>query len=296
MLRKAGAGLLAVVGVVTAVLGVGVMVVLGPDGRFTTGPHPIDTDTSALVTTPGVVKHTGVQLDVKVEVPIDKPVFVGVGNSIDVENYVADTERLEVVSYETPWKVSTTEVEGQPNLPSAPTALDWWLAGQAGLGGATISLPLPDEPVSVAVLSVGSTNLTGLEVTIAYGVKGGFGRGLGLALIGVGLCWGALLAWRDRLWREDEFAWTDVRDDEAEEVFVYIDEDGVEHEVDPADLDGYELVEEEVQPPPDPDEGTEESGDEEPVVYVFVDEDGVEREVDASELDDYEIADEEDQR
>ena len=313
--RKIGAWAHTVLGVLIAVAGAAVMVVLGPDGRVTTGPHAIDTDAAAVVTAPGVVRIVGVQVDLLVEVPIDKPVFVGVGNTVDVEDYLQNTARVEVTSYEAPWTIATRDVEGEPNVPSAPTALDWWFVSQAGLGGADISLTLPDEPVSVAVVAVGSTNLSGLEVTMAYGIRGGFGRGAGIALLGLGLAWFGVLLRRRHVWRErdgqDDAAV--VEEVEEVEVFVYVDEHGVEHEIDPAELDGFEVVDE-VPPDPEDDPGTGPKGEPVPegettpgaepeasaepaepaepaAVYVWIDDDGVEHEVTEDELHEFEVVD-----
>lgn len=321
--RKVGAWALTVLGVVVAVAGIAVMVVLGPDGRVTTGPHAIDTDAAAVVTAPGVVKIVGVQVDLLVEVPIDKPVFVGVGNTVDVEDYLQNTARVEVTSYEAPWTIATRDVEGEPNVPSAPTALDWWFVSQAGLGGADISLTLPDEPVSVAVVAVGSTNLSGLEVTMAYGIRGGFGRGAGIALLGIGLAWFGVLLRRRHLWREGESQDEAALAEEVEEVevYVYVDEHGVEHEIDPAELEGFEVVEEElveevagepevvtldaepVQAPAARDLEDQAEPEVAPAsaadpsvdtpVYVWIDDDGVEHEVTEDELHEFEVVDDE---
>lgn len=328
--RKVGAWALTVLGAVVAVAGIAVMVVLGPDGRVTTGPHAIDTDAAAVVTAPGVVKIVGVQVDLLVEVPIDKPVFVGVGNTVDVEDYLKNTARVEVTSYEAPWTIATRDVEGEPNVPSAPTALDWWFVSQAGLGGADISLTLPDEPVSVAVVAVGSTNLSGLEVTMAYGIRGGFGRGAGIALLGIGLAWFGVLLRRRHLWREGDVQDDVVEDVEEVEVFVYVDEHGVEHEIDPAELEGFEVVEEEIveepvveepvvdepevdvpvveepvaepvraAPAPEPHEeaapdavpSSASAPSDQTPVYVWIDDDGVEHEVTEDELHEFEVVD-----
>ncbi len=301
--RRVWGPVLAALGALIALLGLAIMAVLGPDGRFSTGPHAIDTDHAAVVTAPSVVRWAAVQVDVLVEVPIRKPVFVGVGNTIDVENYLANAGRIEITSYDTPWAIETRDVEGEPNVPSAPTALDWWIASQAGLGGASVSLTLPDEPVSIAVVAVGSTNLKGLEVTLAYGVKGGFGRGAGLALLGLGLAWAGLIVRRGRLWRErdDSVAAAEDRTEfEEVEVYVWVDEHGVEHEISPDELDEFEVV--------DADTGTDAGtsdvsgtaaptdASDDPIIYVWVDEDGVEHEISADELDEFEIVDEEDER
>lgn len=235
---------LSVLGVLVAVLGLAVMVVLGPDGRLSSGPHPIHTDGIAIVTAPKVISWTGVQVDILAEVPVRKPVFVGVANSVDVENYLGRTQRLEVTDFQTPWKPKTREVKGKPNLPGAPTALDWWIAQSAGLGGASVSTRLPDETVSVVILSVGSTNLSGVEVSLAYGIKGGFYQGIALLLLGLAAAWSGWLFRRDAGIRYAG-AYDKERAIIEEVVYVFVDEDGVEHEVTEDELDDFEIVDDE---------------------------------------------------
>lgn len=236
-----------ILGATLAVLGLAVMVVLGPDSRLTTGPHAVKTTGAAVVTAPGVVSYRGLQVDVMAELPASKPVFVGVGNTVHVQNYVAQTQRLEVTSFTVPWTATSKEIKGQPVLPGAPTALDWWIEDSAGLGGASVSVTLPDESVSVAILSVGTSNLSGLTVTFAYGVKGGFAQGLGGFLAGAGLLWCGVLMRRAEPLEDDGAEWDSEEwdadadpqpvpseaDDEVVEdvVYVYIDEHGVEHEI-----------------------------------------------------------------
>lgn len=246
---------LALLGGVLAILGAAVMVMLGPDNRMTTGPHAIETDAVAVVATPSAIRWADVQLDVLVEVPVRKPVFLGIGNAVDVQDFVASTRRLEITGFQRPWDVKTREVDGKPNLPGAPTAIDWWIDSSAGLGGATISTRLPDESVSIAVLSVGSSNLAGLEVTLAYGVKGGFAKGLALLLFGAGLIWLGLLVRRGRPAHQlvgdvetDADEMDEPGDIEEDVVYVFVDEDGVEHEVSEDELADFEIVDEEGKP------------------------------------------------
>ncbi len=227
-MRRAG-WVLTILGALLVVLGAVVAVILGPDSRFTTGPHPVDTSGTVVVTQPGVISWRGVQVDVLVEVPVNKPVFVGLGNSVDVQDYVQRTERVEVTRFSTPWEPETRTVEGQEGLPGAATALDWWITDSAGLGGASISTTLPDETVSLAIVAVGATNLSGLEVTLAYGVKGGFAGALATVVLGVGL----VLAGHALRRGQGLFVEGPQEDVEVVEeiVYVYVDEDGVEHEI-----------------------------------------------------------------
>ncbi|MGJ9414175.1 collagen-like protein [Aeromicrobium sp. CF4.19] len=240
-----------ILGVLLVALGAAGGAILGPDSRFTTGPHAVDTAGTVIVTSPGVISYSGLQVDVLAEVPVNKPVFVGLGNSVDVEDYVAETERIEVTDFRTPWEPQSREVDGRPGLPGAPTALDWWLADAAGLGGASISTTLPDETVSLAIVAVGATNLSGLEVTMAYGLKGGFAASIGVVLLGAGgLLGGHALRRGQRMFIETE---ADEELEVVEEiVYVYVDEDGVEHEISAEEAAELEAAEPEGEEPGDP--------------------------------------------
>lgn len=305
MRRRVGLGV-ALLGALLALLGLALMIVLGPDDRVTSGPHKVLTDGVAVVTAPKVLSWSGVQMTVLAEVPVSKPVFVGLGNAVDVDNYLKDTRRVEVDTFHRPWDVHTRAVKGRPNLPAAPTALDWWLADSAGLGGASIDTTLPDQTVSLAILSVGFSNLKGLEVTVAYGVKGGFAAGAGLLLLGIGgILFGRMLRRDDELWRESEVLY-DLEDDREfdDVVYFYVDDHGVEHEISAKEAASYEvedvLVEDYVVDGHGDEVGelpvTESPPLASGVVYVFVDEDGVEREVGEGELADYEIVDDDEEK
>lgn len=235
-------------GVLVALLGIATMIYLGPDGRRTSGPHPIATDGIAIVTAPKALSWVGVRIDVLAELPANKPVFVGLGNAVDVNDYLKDTTRIEVDSFHPPFTVTTRNIKGRDNLPAAPTSLNWWLASNAGLGGASIDVTLPSDTVRLAILSVGSSNLRGLNLTVAYGIRGGFAKGAGLALLGFGGIWfGRMLRRGDELWTD-----TEVDDEEVEEieevVYVYVDDDGVEHEISAEEAGQYDIEEEAPEP------------------------------------------------
>ena len=326
-------------GAVLAVLGLALIAILGPDGRFTSGPHPVDADGVAVVTAPTVISWKNLEVEILAEVPASKPVFVGIGNSVDLQAYLKGVRRLEVTSFETPWKLKTRQAKGRDALPGAPTAVDWWRAHAAGLGGAAIKTRLPDETVSAAVLAVGSSNLRGLKVTIAYGLQGAFLKGLGLLLAGAGLVWAGLMARRgERLWETDRVpdvdgGWPEDEsptviiprqgkitrivpartggtsrlsgtvvhaddgnaaepDAEVHEMYVYVDEHGVEHEISAEEAAQYEVVaevEHVVGDDPEPESRPE---PDEPVRYFWVDEHGVEHEVTKEELHEFELYDE----
>jgi len=199
--------------------GATVAALLGPDNRAVTGPHPMSFDGVALVTAPEVLSWAGPTVTVLVEVPDETPVFVGLANTVDVRDYLSQTRVQQVDTFEVPWTVTTSEVEGDDFVPAAPTALDWWLAQGAGQGGASVTVQLPDETVSLAVVAIGDTTLEGLEVTASYDAAGGFGIGLGLVAMGLGL---GIFGWIS--FRRAGLAYEEWEDEETED------------EVDEADL------------------------------------------------------------
>lgn len=214
-MRRVVGLLLMLLALLAVLAGAAMAVLLGTDGRTGTGPHPIDTDAAAVVTAPGLISWSGATISIDVSMPGDRPVFVGLGNTVDVENYLADTRRTQVTSYAVPWDVTSSDAPGEEFLPAAPTAVDWWLASGSGQGGAQLSVLLPDESVSLAVLAVGSQTLDGVEVTASYDRPGGFGTGLGAVGLGVGLGLFGWIAFAGRPLRRDEDGWDEDWDEDC---------------------------------------------------------------------------------
>lgn len=233
-MRKLAGALLALTGLCIVVLGIALVIVLGTDNRAVSGPHEIDADGVALVTAPDALTWVGATVTVVADVPDEKPIFVGVGNSVDVEDYLSNTAAVRVDSVRLPWEIDTSEQDGESGLPASPVAIDWWIEDSSGMGGAALEFELPEETASIAVLAIGDNDLTGLRVTASYHVRGGFVAGLGAAVLGLGLMLGAFVIWRGR-------AGSDVVDDDGY-VYVYIDEDGNEQLVPIDELEEYEVV------------------------------------------------------
>jgi len=178
--------------VVVLLVGAGLAVLFGPDNRASTGPHPLDTAASVVVSAPDAIGVSGPTVVVTAAVPQNVPLFVGVGNAVDVASYADGVEQTRVDDVSLPWEVTTSEVTGEGGLPAPPPSLDWWLATGQGRGEAAASVQLPDEPASYVVAALDGSNLEGLEVSASYEVTGAFGIGLGLVGLAVGL---ALFGW-----------------------------------------------------------------------------------------------------
>jgi hypothetical protein len=209
-MRRVVGILLMLVAVLALALGIGVAIVLGTDNRAQTGPHPIETSSPVLLTSPDVLRWAGPTVTVTVDVDQDQQVFVGAANAVDVADYVGATQRTEITSYRLPWDISTRDVFGNQALPAAPGAVDWWVAQSTGAGSATLSVELPEQAFSLVVIAVGGGDLDGVEVTASYDVDGGFGVGLGLVGFAIGVALFGWIAFQGRpLVRVEE-------DDEAE--------------------------------------------------------------------------------
>lgn len=227
---------MAAFGLLFSVLGIALMIVLGPDSQITTSGQSIDTRKSVAVTSPKVLGWRGVTVTVLAEVPAQKPVFVGIGRQRDTQDYVRQVNRIQLQRFARPFSSHLVTRNGDDDhVPAAPTAMDWWLDSSAGVGGARMETVLPDEPVQLVIASVGSSNLSGLTVRVGYGIAGGFYTGAGMTSVGIGVVvWGRLL-WRGRptSWLSMRQRRTAVAAGPAEEItYIYVDDDGIEREVD----------------------------------------------------------------
>ena len=233
-MRRVAGVVLALFGLCIAALGVALAVWVGTDNRAVSGPHEVGADGIAVVTAVDAITWTGATVTLVADVPDKKPVFIGVANAVDVEDYLADTAALRVDSVRIPWEIDTSQKDGEPLLPASPIAVEWWNEQASGQGGAVLEFELPEETVSVAVLAVGDNDLSGLTMTASYDVRGGFVAGLGAVVVGLGLMLAAVGIWRGR-------QQSDVVDEDGY-VYVRIDDDGNEHVVPLDELDEYEIV------------------------------------------------------
>ncbi|KHL19553.1 UNVERIFIED_CONTAM: hypothetical protein LK11_01305 [Mumia flava] len=174
-------------GVLLVLVATSVAVALGPDDQVRTGPHAIEVSDRAIATAPGVLAYAGPQVSVVADLGDERPVFIGLAHPVDVDDYLGGTAHEEVATFALPWEVSTDDVDGDPYLPAAPTALDWWWADAAGVGKAELRFDLPSDSASLAVLALGDGDLEGLRISAAYEWPGGFGIAVGSAAAGIGL-------------------------------------------------------------------------------------------------------------
>jgi hypothetical protein len=188
--------LVAAAGVLLIVAGVGCAVLVGADSAVSSGTHRLTSDGSAIVTGETALDHAGPDVQVTASTPDGGPVFIGLGNAVDVADYLADAAVTRVDSFSLPWDIATTRVPGDAAPAADPRNLDWWLVRDSGDGSASIDFPLPDDVVDVVIMDPDRGREFAVDVTVAVEVPGLFAGAIAVAAFGVGLVLGAVLLLR----------------------------------------------------------------------------------------------------
>lgn len=200
-MRRFASALLVVAAVGCLLVGVALAAVFGTDDRARTGPHQVGGSAAVLTSAPDLLRVAGPVVQVTAQLPDDRPVFLGVGNAVDVASYthqVALTS-IDAVSVRPsrshPLRLGLSRVGGAARLPAPPSDIDWWLASSSGQGQAVLLVELPTDPASLVVAALDDEPLDDLVLTASYLLPGAFGIGLGLVGLGLGL---AIFAWLTR--------------------------------------------------------------------------------------------------
>ncbi|HCU49537.1 MAG TPA: hypothetical protein DGG94_07015, partial [Micromonosporaceae bacterium] len=126
-------------GIGLAVAGGGLLALGGRSGDVQSGFHTVNTPTSALVTDATIVndssgvkgKTSGATLIVNARNSA-KPVFIGIGPSDEVGQYLAGTAHSEVSEVDLrPFRLTTREIPGS-NIPAVPDEQLLWVAKATG--------------------------------------------------------------------------------------------------------------------------------------------------------------------
>jgi hypothetical protein len=164
------------------------------DGYLSTDTHQFEAGTRALAT-----ENLDIDLDgadwfvdtadlgeVRVEVDSrdDKPVFVGIARSSDVEDYLAG------VSHSTLTDVNTSPFEADydhhagDRSPVSPADSQIWTASQQGSGKQTLNWEIEDGDWSVVVMNADGS--AGVDADISTGAELPFLSALGWTAVGTG--------------------------------------------------------------------------------------------------------------
>jgi len=182
--------LLALTGLVATVAGaVAAFWLVGPDNTVSTSSRELASNGLAVVTAPTLLDRHGPTLHVTASG--DKPLFIGVGQDLDVRDYLSGAAHTRVIRFDPPDAFGTQDMRGGNRKLTPPGQLDWWVA-QSAPGSQSISWPLQDGPYSVVVMNADGTPAVGAQVSFGIQVHRLFGicllvLGAGVLILALGL-------------------------------------------------------------------------------------------------------------
>ncbi len=178
---------LLVVGAILVLAGAAATLLIGPDDTAQSGPHDVFTPGVAILTEAEALHYVGPTLHLTVERDDDTPVFVGVGNEVDVLSYVDGASRRVVSRVKLPWTPTATETgTGLEPLP-APGQQPWWIDSVDGAGAQELVWPIPHGRYSIAVLNADGSPAVDVKVTLGLEMKGAFYAALAVTVFGLAL-------------------------------------------------------------------------------------------------------------
>ncbi|MFF0265761.1 hypothetical protein [Kribbella sp. NPDC004536] len=175
--------LLALSGLAATVAGaVAAFWLVGPDNTITTPSHRLASTGLAVVSAPSLLDRHGPTLHVSATG--DKPLFIGVGQDLDVRDYLSGVSHTQLVRFDPPATYGTQEVRGRTNKLTPPGALDWWVA-QSATGAQSVSWQVQDGRYDVVVMNADGSPAVGAQVTFGIQVHRLFG--ICLLVLGAGV-------------------------------------------------------------------------------------------------------------
>lgn len=184
----------ALVGILVTIVGaIAAFWLVGPDNTVDTGEQPLASKGLAVMTAPDLLDRHGPTLHVTARATDGRrPIFVGVGNDLDVASYLRTSQHTKVVRLAVPVKLETQEFKGGLAPLAAPAGLDWWAAKASGNGSQSIAWPIADGRYDVVVMNADGKPGTNAQVNLGIELDGAFVTsllvlGVGLALLVIGL-------------------------------------------------------------------------------------------------------------
>ncbi|MFD7155338.1 hypothetical protein ACFV9C_12100 [Kribbella sp. NPDC059898] len=199
-MRRIAGGLLALIGLVVAVVG-GVVAfwVVGPDNTVYSGEQQLSSKGLAVASTPELLNRHGPVLHVDVRSSKNQPVFVGVARDFDVSSYLKDVGHTKLVQVQYPIALSTEDEKGTAGPLTAPATLDWWVAKADGAGTQQIAWPIEDGPYDVVVMNADGKSAPDVQVNLGIEIPRAFVSTLGVLGAGIVLLALGIILVRGRL-------------------------------------------------------------------------------------------------
>jgi hypothetical protein len=182
--------LLTLAGLVVTVTGaVAAFWLVGPDNTISTPSRGLSSTGLAVITAPNLLDRHGPTLHVTATG--DRPLFVGVGQDLDLRDYLAGASHTRVIRFDPPATYSTQDMRGGTARLTPPGELDWWVAKSAP-GSQSVAWPIQDGRYDVVVMNADGTPAVGARVTFGIQVQRAFGisllvLGAGIVLLALGL-------------------------------------------------------------------------------------------------------------
>jgi hypothetical protein len=189
--------LLTLAGLVVTVAGaLAAFWLVGPDNTITTPIRQLNSQGLAVVTAPDLLDRHGPTLHVTAT--SDKPLFVGVGQDLDVRDYLTGAAHTRLIRFDPPATYGTQDMRGGTTKLTPPSELDWWVA-KSGTGEPSVEWPIQDGRYDVVVMNADGSPAVGAQVR--FGVE--LHRAFGICLVGLGagiliLALGLMLTFRRR--------------------------------------------------------------------------------------------------
>ncbi|MFG1816417.1 hypothetical protein ACGFIF_21860 [Kribbella sp. NPDC049174] len=183
--------LLTLAGLVVTLAGaVAAFWLVGPDNTISTGSRQFTSQGLAVITAPHLLDRHGPTLHVTATG--DRPLFVGVGQDLDVANYLAGTAHTRLIRFDPPATYGTQEMRGRSPKLTPPGELDWWVAQAGGSARQSVAWPIQDGRYDVVVMNADGTPAVGADVRFGVEVDRAFGicllvLGAGIVVLTVGL-------------------------------------------------------------------------------------------------------------
>lgn len=155
--------LLALLGVILLVGGVGAAIIVGPDDTAYLPVHEVGAaDGVPIVSSRGLLEYDGFTMHVRAK-SADQ-VFLGAGNPVDVTDYTEESSRFVVSRVEPSGGVSGRSHDGG-ELAAAPDKVDFWTERATGAGEQHISVALDGTPTQILAASLGKEG----PMSLAFG-------------------------------------------------------------------------------------------------------------------------------
>lgn len=166
----------------------GAAIARSDDGQLTTRPAALATDAYAVTTSPislTALPDRDIRISLTAGSEGDKPVFIGIGTSADVADYLADVHVAELTGMAGPARdIRTRDIPGSAQ-PASPVEQTFWVASGSGAGARSLSWVV--EPGDWTMVIMNADASAGIDTAVSAGVDAPWLAPIAVALIAVAI-------------------------------------------------------------------------------------------------------------